>query len=50
VWTFGGTLIAWVGLDDLDLIGRVVLLFAFLSACQSVLERFPSIFDLNHTQ
>ena len=40
--------LAWLGLDDLDLIGRVVLIFAFLTACQAALERLPSTIDPNH--
>jgi hypothetical protein len=48
VWVLGGMLIAWVGLDDLDLIGRVVLVFAFLTACQTALERLPSTFGRKH--
>jgi hypothetical protein len=49
VWMLGGMLIAWVGLDDLDLIGRVVLVFAFLTACQTALECLPSTFGrTNH--
>jgi hypothetical protein len=50
VWMLGGMLIAWAGLDDLDLIGRVVLIFAFLTACQTALERIPSASDLTHQQ
>jgi hypothetical protein len=38
-WALGGLLIASLGLDDLDLIGRVFLVFAFLTACQAVPER-----------
>lgn len=43
VWVFGGALLAWAGLDDLDLPARVVLVFAFLSVCQAVLQRFPGV-------
>lgn len=50
VWTLGGMLIAWVGLDDLDVIGRVVLIFAFLTACQTALERLPWASDRTHQQ
>jgi hypothetical protein len=35
----GGLLIASLGLDDPNLIGRLFLVFAFLTACQAVLER-----------
>jgi hypothetical protein len=50
VWTLGGSLLAWMDLDDLDLIGRVVLVFAFLTACQAALERLPWSFGrTNHS-
>jgi hypothetical protein len=45
-----GMLLAWAGLDDLDLIGRVVLIFAFLTACQTALERLPWAPDRTHQQ
>ena len=40
VWVLGGMALAWLGLDDLDVVGRVVLVFGFLSLCQGVVEKF----------
>ncbi len=45
VWMLGGTLLALAGLDDLDLIGRTVLIFAFLTVCEAVHERVRSVLD-----
>lgn len=45
VWMLGGVLLALTGLDDLDLIGRTVLVFAFLTLCEAVLERVLSVSD-----
>jgi hypothetical protein len=39
-WMLGGLLLAWAALDDLDLIGRIVLIFAFLTLCEAASERF----------
>jgi small neutral amino acid transporter SnatA (MarC family) len=50
VWLLGGMIMDWTGLDDLDLIGRVVLIFAFLTVCQTGLERFSSAFNPGHQQ
>jgi hypothetical protein len=41
VWTEGGELLAWAGLDALDLPGRVVLVFGFLSVCEVALALTP---------
>lgn len=45
VWRLGGMLLALAGLDDLDLIGRIVLIFAFLTLCEAVLARVRSVLD-----
>ena len=39
VWNRGGAVLEWAGLDDLDAVGRLVLVFAFLSACEAALGR-----------
>jgi hypothetical protein len=38
-WQLGGRLMSWAGLDDVDPIGRLVLVFAFLTVCQAAQER-----------
>ena len=48
VWRLGGMLLALIGLDDLDLIGRTVLIFAFLIVCEAVLKRVLSVLDPLH--
>lgn len=40
-WDRGGLLLAWAGLDELDLPGRVCLVFAVLLAMEAVLARLP---------
>lgn len=50
VWMLGGMLLALAGLDDLDLIGQTVLIFAFLTLCEAVLERVRSVLDPLHRQ
>lgn len=45
VWMLGGVLLALTGLDDLDLIGRTVLIFAFLTLCEAMLELVRSVSD-----
>jgi len=51
VWTLGGMLIGWLGLDDLDLIGRILLIFGFLTACQAAQERLQvSAVNAHHQQ
>jgi hypothetical protein len=37
VWEQGGEVLAWAGLDALDVVGRLVLVFAFLTGCEAVL-------------
>jgi hypothetical protein len=39
VWWAGGMLLAWAGLEDLDVPVRIALVFAFLAACETVLAR-----------
>ncbi len=39
VWFLAGMLLAWAGLDDLDLVGRIVLVFGFLSVTEVALTR-----------
>ena len=48
VWKLGGMLLALVGLADLDLIGRIVLIFAFLTLCEAVLARVRSVLEPSH--
>lgn len=50
VWMLGGVLLALAGLDDFDLIGRTVLIFAFLTVCEAVLERVRSALDPSRHQ
>ena len=40
VWEFGGILLSLIGVEELDIPGRVVLVFCFLTACQFLLDRF----------
>ena len=47
-WMVGGMLLALAGLDDLDLIGRIVLIFAFLTLCEAVLARVRSVLEPSH--
>jgi hypothetical protein len=37
VWIAAGMVLAWAGLDDLDVPARVAAEFAFLSACEAAL-------------
>jgi hypothetical protein len=37
VWNRGGSLLEWLGLDELDPVGRLVLVFLFLTVCESAL-------------
>ena len=50
IWMLGGVLLALTGLDDLDLIGRTVLIFAFLTACEAVPARVRSVLDPSRHQ
>lgn len=42
VWDQGGVVLEWAGLDELDTVGRLVLVFALLTACEAVLTRLLS--------
>ncbi len=39
VWLFGGIVLAWAGLDELDPLGRVCLVFLFLSLADKAILR-----------
>jgi len=39
VWIAAGMVLAWAGLDDLDVPARVAAVFVFLSGCEAALAR-----------
>jgi hypothetical protein len=43
VWMIGGMLLAWAGLEDLDVPARIALVFAFLTACEAALVRIVPV-------
>jgi hypothetical protein len=42
LWWLAGVVEVWTGLDDLDLLGRVLVVFAGLTGAEMVLARLPS--------
>jgi hypothetical protein len=42
VWMFAGVLLRWIGLDDVDIVGRVCLEFAFLTGAEFAFTRLVS--------
>jgi hypothetical protein len=50
VWDQGGVVLEWAGLDELDTVGRLVLVFAFLTACEAILTRLLPRLQSTHPE
>lgn len=47
-WDRGGMLLGWIGLDALDVPGRLCLVFAVLGIAERLLARLPALTGDSH--